>query len=94
MEPTTEVAPLRVKGDTDPAKLARTIALTLIDHTHLKVRAMGPASVNQAVKGLILARQFLTPTARDFTIVPGFATHREGEDEITVIVFGLTLFNS
>ena len=90
----TETPPLRVSGKTDPAKLAKTIALTLRDTCpRLKVRAMGPHAVNQTVKGLILARQFLAATNHDFDIVPAFDTQKEGDDEVTVIVFSLALID-
>lgn len=85
--------PLKVSASTDPGKLAKSIAMTLQEREdgRVKVRAMGPASVNQAVKGIIIARQQLAAQALDIELVPAFDTHKEGEDDVTVIVFNLTL---
>ena len=84
--------PLFVSGKTDPGKLAKTIAMSLHEQNgSLRVRAMGPHAVNQAVKGLIIARQQLAAQACDMEIIPAFSTHREGEDDVTLIVFYLTL---
>lgn len=85
--------PLKVSGKTDPGKLAKSISMTLQEREdgRLKVRAMGPHSVNQAIKGLIIARQLLAATGLDIDIVPVFDTHREAEADVTVIVFLLEL---
>lgn len=85
--------PLRVRADTNPGSLAKSIVMTLQERESrtLTVRAMGPAPVNQLVKGLIIARQQLVAQAKDISYVFGFDSHREGADEITVIQCVVTL---
>lgn len=83
---------LRVSGTTDPGKLAKSIAMTLVEgNGKVKVRAMGPHAVNQATKGIIVARQQLAAQAKDLKLVPGFDTQREGDDDVTVIVYHISL---
>jgi stage V sporulation protein SpoVS len=60
----------------------------------LKVRAMGAPAVNQAVKGVIIARQMLAANGLDFDERLSFDSHNENGDDVTVIVFSLQLFEA
>lgn len=79
---------LKVGGNTDPGKLAKSIEMTAKEQGgEVKIRAMGPHSVNQTVKGLIIARQNLVAQAKDLAWTAGFDVKDELGDSITVIVF-------
>lgn len=84
---------LKVRADTNPGSLAKSIVMTLGERPSgvLKVRAMGPAPVNQMVKGLIIAQSQLAAQAKSLSYVFGFDTGREGSDDITVIQAVVTL---
>jgi stage V sporulation protein SpoVS len=78
---------LKVSGATDPGKLAKSIEMTAKEQGgEVTLRAMGPHSVNQAVKALIIARQNLVAQAADLLWTAGFDVRQEGLDSITVIV--------
>lgn len=84
---------LRVKADTNPGSLAKSLVLTLQERASrtVKVRAMGPVPVNQMVKALIIAQGQLASQAKGLTYVLGFDSLREGQDDITVIQAVVTL---
>ena len=84
---------LRVSATTDPGKLAKSISMTVQERASktVLVRAMGPHSVNQAVKGLIIARQMLAANNLDIDIVPAFESTSEASGSVTVVIFHVYL---
>lgn len=84
---------LKVRGDTDSGKLAKSIAMTLKESANGKVivRAMGPFAVNQTVKGVIDAKKLLAAEASGLSIDVGWDTKDEEGDNLSLIVFKLTL---
>lgn len=66
---------LRVSATTRPQKLAGAIAKYLTkDHKQVEVMAVGAAAVNQATKGLIMARRFVSSAGIDLAVIPAFDT--------------------
>lgn len=83
---------LKVSATTDPNKLGGAIAKTLAEIDTVYVKAIGAESVNQAVKGIIVARTFLASSAKDIKIVPGFEVQPSDiKDEVTITVFKLSV---
>jgi stage V sporulation protein SpoVS len=79
---------LKVGGSTDPGKLAKSIEMTAKEQEGVvRIRAMGPHSVNQAVKALVIARQNLVAQAQDLVFTAGFEVREEQGEQITLIVF-------
>jgi stage V sporulation protein SpoVS len=86
--------PLKVGRDTDPGLLAKSIAMTLQERENgrLKVRAMGPSAVNNMVKGIIIARQYLAANGLDLEERSSFESHKEDGEEVSVVIKTLVLF--
>lgn len=79
---------LKVGGSTDPGRLAKSIEMTAKEQGgSVKLRAMGPHSVNQTVKALIIARSSLLAQDRDLAWTAGFDVREERGDLITLILF-------
>lgn len=80
--------PLRVSGRTDPAKLAKSIAMTVQEREDgaVRIRAMGPHAINQMVKALIIATSQLVAQGKNLTYRHGFESKTEDGEDITLIV--------
>lgn len=65
---------LRVSSKTEAKKLEAAIyhALKSNDEKKVEVRAIGAGAVNQAVKGIIVARGLAAPEGGDLKVIPGF----------------------
>jgi len=92
MTDTTEVNPQRpviwVRPDSNVQSTAGLITTSISDVERVTLRAIGAGAVNQALKGIISARQQLSAQGYDLIIKPGFATV-QGHDgsDITAVVF-------
>lgn len=64
---------LRVRGDSDPKRVARAIAATIYREGEADVRAMGPDAVSCAVKAIAIARGIMAPNGYDLVMVPAFS---------------------
>lgn len=77
---------LKVKSTTRPQELAGAIAKYLtVDHKDVEIVAVGAGALNQAVKGLIMARRFVSSSGIDLAYKPAFETIVIDEKEITAI---------
>lgn len=64
---------LKVSGSTHPKKLAGAICKGLEENGgEVAVQAIGAAAVNQALKGIAIARAISAPEGADLKVVPGF----------------------
>ncbi len=61
---------IRVAAQSPAPAVAGAIAGHIRDHRRAIVQAIGPAAINQAVKALALARQYLTQEEIELIIVP------------------------
>jgi stage V sporulation protein SpoVS len=90
---------LRVGSATNPGSLAKSIQMTLLEQhvpgqvTSLKIRAMGPQSANQMVKGIAIARQNLVGRGFDLCAQPHFETLTEANENLSVLVMKVTLID-
>jgi stage V sporulation protein S len=66
-----------VAASTKVSALAGSIANCIRNDSTVDVRAIGPEAVNQAVKGIAVARSFLVPQDIDITCVPTFVDYDE-----------------
>lgn len=75
---------LKVSSKTEANKLGAAIYRALKSNgKKVEVRAIGAGAVNQAVKGIIVARRLAAPEGGDLKIVPGFVdTKVEGKDDL------------
>lgn len=63
---------LRVSAKTDPKELAGAIAGSLRERGKAECHAIGAGAVNQAVKGIAIARGFAATSGTDVICVPFF----------------------
>lgn len=83
---------LRVAGTSNPRKLAGAIAHGLRQYKEIEMVACGALAVNQAVKGICVARQYLEPDGYDLVSQPAFTIlDPEAAEHRTAIRFWLTL---
>jgi stage V sporulation protein S len=79
---------LRVKNSTAPQDLAGAIAKYLTtDKKNVEVVAIGAGAISQAVKGIILARRFVSSSGMDLVLIPAFETVEIDGKEVTAIKF-------
>lgn len=63
---------LKVAGKSNPATVAGAIANNIREGKEIEIVAMGPQSVNQAVKAITIARSYLADDKLDLTFRPEF----------------------
>ncbi len=63
---------IKVKAVSRTAAVAGAIAGVMRDHKHAEVQAIGAGAVNQAVKAMVLAKNFLAQDGIDVMFVPEF----------------------
>ena len=87
----SEDEPLRVSAGSNPQSVASAIAHAVYEHKAVKVRAVGAGSVNQAVKGIAIARGYVAPRGYDLVCKPGFTTITSRDGEISALLFVITV---
>lgn len=83
------VEALAIAAKTSPNSIAGAIASVINEKENVNVElcCIGAAAVNQAVKGIAIARGFLTPTGKDIAGVPSFFTTSINGEQRTGIKF-------
>lgn len=77
---------LKVSATTRPQILAGAIAKFLTqDKKQIEIVAVGAGAVNQAIKGLIMARRFVSSSGMDLAFKPAFETLNIDGKEVTAI---------
>lgn len=77
---------LKVSAKTSPQILAGAIAKFItVDRKDIEVVAVGAGAINQATKGLIMARRFVSSTGVDLAFKPAFETLIIDGKEMTAI---------
>jgi stage V sporulation protein S len=88
-----ETMVLKVAASSHPATVAGAIANNIREGKKVEIIAMGPQAVNQAVKAMAIARDYLSDESIDLGCVPGFVHLTiDGEEKsalkLTVIMLG------
>lgn len=78
---------LRVSAGSNPQSVASAIAHSIYETRTCKIRAVGAGAVNQAVKAIAIARGYAAPRGLDLVCVPGFASIKSHDGDISAIVF-------
>jgi stage V sporulation protein S len=76
---------IKVKAISRTAAVAGAIAGVMREQKHAEVQAIGAGAVNQAVKALILAKNFLKQDGMDIVIIPEFV-NIEIEDKVRTAI--------
>jgi stage V sporulation protein S len=87
----TDDQPLRVSAGSNPQSVASAIAHALYEHKSVRLRAVGAGSVNQAVKGIAIARGYVAPRGYDLVCKPGFTTVTSRDGEISAVLFVISV---
>lgn len=87
----SEEQPLRVGAGSNPQSVASAIAHAVYEHKSVKLRAVGAGSVNQAVKGIAIARGYVAPRGYDLVCKPGFTSIESRDGEISAILFTISV---
>lgn len=81
---------IRVAGNSRTASVAGAIAGMIRDHNYAEIQAIGASAVNQAVKAITLAKDFLSQDGIHISFVPDFVDVEIGGQVRTSIKFKVT----
>lgn len=76
---------IKVSSKSIPKKVAGMIANVFKESDTLEVQAVGAGALNQAIKGIIIARGFIAPTGKNLSVIPAFTDVIIGKEEKTAI---------
>ena len=82
---------LKVSSKSNPNSVAGAIAAMVKEYGKVELQSIGAGALNQAIKGIAIARGFVAPSGIDLVCIPAFAdVEVEGEDRtgIKLIVKG------
>ena len=74
-----------VSAQTEPSKLGSSIAYAIKANQEVELKAIGAAAVNQAIKGVAVARSFAVVNGNDLVCVPWFSNSEIGGVDKTTI---------
>lgn len=63
---------LRVSSKSKPNSVAGAIAGIIRSDTRVQIQTIGAGALNQAIKGVAIARGFIAPTGQDLVCIPYF----------------------
>lgn len=78
---------LRVSATSKSRALAGCIAGVIREQSRAELQAIGAAAVNQAIKAVAIAREFLVLDGIDIVMIPTFAQVMIGDQEKSAIRF-------
>ncbi|HFD40655.1 MAG TPA: stage V sporulation protein S [Anaerolineae bacterium] len=78
---------LRVAGNSSPNHVAGAIAGQVREGRQVALQAIGPIAVNQAVKSIAVARDYLVPEGIDIVCLPEFVDVPVNGKTLTAIRF-------
>jgi stage V sporulation protein S len=78
---------LKVAHTTNPNKLAGAIANIVRGGETAELDCRGAGAVNQAAKGIAVARGYVSPNGIDLVAIPAFGETKENDQEITLLKF-------
>ena len=64
---------LKVSSKSDANKVAGALANVLKDKKTVEIQAIGAGALNQAVKGIAIARGFVAPSGKNLICIPAFS---------------------
>ena len=81
-----EVKLLKVSSNSKPNSVAGAIAGMIRTESKVQVQTIGAGALNQAVKGVAIARGFIAPTGQELICVPFFKDIEVNGEVKTAIV--------
>ena len=77
--------PLKVSAKSNPNAVAGALAAALRERETVELQAVGAGAINQAVKAVAIARNYLRATELDLVCTPSFITVAIADNERTGI---------
>ncbi len=78
---------LKISSSSKPNSVAGAIAGSLRENGRVELQAVGAGAVNQAIKGVAIARGFVSPNGIDLICIPAFVDIEiEGEERTAIKV--------
>jgi len=65
---------LKVSSKSNPNSIAGAIANVLRESDSVEIQAVGAGALNQAIKGIIIARGFMAPSGKNLYSIPAFSS--------------------
>ena len=76
---------LKVSSKSNPNSIAGALANVLRDTGSVEIQAVGAGALNQAIKGVIIARGFMAPSGKNIVCIPSFREVMiEGEERTAI----------
>ena len=63
---------LKVSTKSNPNSVAGALAAIIKEKNVVEIQAVGAGAINQAVKGIAIARGFVAPSGKDIVCIPAF----------------------
>lgn len=76
---------LKVSSKSDANKVAGALANVLKEKNSVEIQAIGAGALNQAIKGIAIARGFVAPTGKNLICIPAFSDIMIDGEERTAI---------
>ena len=64
---------LKVSSKSDANKVAGALANVLREKSSVEIQAIGAGALNQAIKGIAIARGFVAPSGKNLICIPAFS---------------------
>ena len=76
---------LKVSSKSNPNSIAGALANILRGENSVEIQAVGAGALNQAIKGIIIARGFIAPSGKNLYCIPSFSMAViEGEERTAI----------
>jgi len=76
---------LKVSSKSNPSSVAGALANVLKEKESVEVQAIGAGALNQAIKGVAIARGFVAPSGKNLICIPAFTDILIDGEERTAI---------
>ena len=76
---------LKVGSKSNPNSIAGALANVFRETGEVEIQAVGAGALNQAIKGIIIARGFVAPSGKNLYCIPSFAAITIDGEEKTAI---------
>lgn len=64
---------LKVSSKSEPNRIAGALANVLREKENVEIQAIGAGALNQAIKGIAIARGFVAPSGKNLVCIPAFS---------------------
>ena len=76
---------LKVSSKSDSNRVAGALANVLREQSSVEIQAIGAGALNQAIKGIAIARGFVAPSGKNLVCIPAFSDITIDGEERTAI---------